>query len=54
MMKVLIVEDNPMYMKLVVEILNSLDFMIQTGKNSLMRVLIIMSLNPYMSLILSI
>jgi CheY-like chemotaxis protein len=31
--KVLIVEDDPMNMKLVVEILNSLDFMIHTAKN---------------------
>ncbi len=35
MMKVLIVEDEPINMKLIVEILNSLDFMIQTAKNGL-------------------
>jgi two-component system cell cycle response regulator DivK len=35
MPKILIVEDDPMNMKLIVEILNSLDFMIQTAKNGL-------------------
>lgn len=35
MTKVLIVEDEPINMKLIVEILNSLDFMIQTAKNGL-------------------
>lgn len=33
MTKILIVEDDPMNMKLIVEILDSLDFMIQTAKN---------------------
>lgn len=33
MMKILIVEDEPINMKLIVEILNSLDFMIQTATN---------------------
>lgn len=33
MKKVLIVEDDPTNMKLIVEILNSLDFMIQTSKD---------------------
>jgi CheY-like chemotaxis protein len=35
MPKVLIVEDDPINMKLIVEILNSLDFMIQTANNGL-------------------
>ncbi|MCX9083510.1 MAG: response regulator [Candidatus Methanoperedens sp.] len=33
MMKVLIVEDDPINMKLIIEILDSLDFMIQTATN---------------------
>jgi len=35
MTKILIVEDDPMNMKLIVEILDSLDFMFQTAKNGL-------------------